>query len=1178
MRARSALSRAKDAGLIRVVLAVGLIFACLATCRAQEVSATLYGTVTDPAGASIPDASVTVTDPAKGHSVTTKTRPDGSYIVTSLPAATYTLVVEHPGFEKSVQTGIKLDVSQKGLVNVQLRVGALTTSVEVASSAPLVETATATVGATITGTQVSELPLNIRRFGTLPLLMPGTVPDRGGFSSNIFGSPFSEDTYATNGLRGSGNNILIDGVDSKNMFTGGFSIQPSPDAIQEFKIQTQSFSAVFGKNGGSTINLVTKSGTNEIHGTGFEFLRNDKLDARNFFDNERPAFQRNQFGGYMGGPIKKNKTFWFGGYEALRRRKGLTSAGQVPTPAMLRGDFSELLPEKDPTTNKPPYLIYDPTGPNCKPVPPFSGCEAFPGNIIPDDRIDPVARKVGAYFPAPNRPGSPNFVVNPKERRTDNQFSGRVDHTFGPKDNIYARYMFAQSVTFTTDQAYTTLPGFGDKIRYRGQNIAFSWTHTLSPTILNEFRFGFSRNMDIGTCENCPRAKGFVESFGIANLKALSPEDEGFPYFGLSQGYFGIGDSNYRPVESNDMIEKYNDTLTITKGKHTIATGVDMQPYQSLRDQAPFSPHGQFDFSNLYSNFTVSDFLLGYPGSAGRSVAKRVNYHDGKFLNAFFQDDFRATPNLTINIGVRWEYHQLPTDRRDTGAALFPIPGMPLQTPGNAFLVVPGYAQADQLCHDPRFILDQGLSTERHLVMCAADMKKYGFTGRAARSLWFPDRFNWAPRLGIVWRPTSSDRLVMRAGYGLFFELSQFNGFHYGFNNPVQAPNQFVNFESGVTPPARIDTAFLVGEIPPLSDSFLSINVTPYFRQPYVHEWTFNVESQMTNNMAVEVRYLGTAGRQMSHFHFFGNQAIPGLGDIQPRRLYPDLGFTAEVGSGTNTSYNSLQLQLTRKMSNGLSILAGYTWAKSITDQEAEEGGYADGGAGLGQNDNDPKGDRGRGVDDARHRFTVGYIYELPLGRGKRWADQGGVVDAILGGWKVTGNTSFQTGFPITPSTSFDVANVGTGSWRPDRTCNGSLPPSQRTVEHWFNPSCFTIGTAYNGPLDDGPDDPGSGLLRELTVYDVGPNGEKIFTGHPRFGNSGRSILDGPGFQNWDFALLKDFSFGERLKMQFRAEFFNAFNQAHFSDPVRDITDPTAGQIFNAGEPRNIQFGLKFLF
>src|SRR5207245_4368053 len=233
-----------------------------------------------------------------------------------------------------------------------------------------------------------------------------------------------------------------------------------------------------------------------------------------------------------------------------------------------------------------------------------------------------------------------------------------------------------------------------------------------------------------------------------------------------------------------------------------------------------------------------------------------------------------------------------------------------------------------------------------------------------------------------------------------------------------------------------------------LADAFLSINVSPYFKQPYVHEWTFNVESELSSNTALEVRYLGTEAVQMSHFHLFGNQAIPGPGDIQPRRLYPDLGFTAEVGSGANTSYNSLQVQLTRKMSQGLSFLAGYTWAKSITDQEAEEGGYADGGAGLGQNDNDPKGDRGRGVNDARHRFTIGYIWELPVGRGRHLAaSQNGVVNAVIGGWKLSGSTALQTGFPVTPSAGFDVANVGTGAWRPDRICNGSLPASQRTVQ-----------------------------------------------------------------------------------------------------------------------------------
>src|SRR5262249_15952313 len=338
---------------------------------------------------------------------------------------------------------------------------------------------------------------------------------------------------------------------------------------------------------------------------------------------------------------------------------------------------------------------------------------------------------------------------------------------------------FGNSVTFTPEQAYSVFPGFDDRIRYRGQNIALSWSHTFSPTMLNEVRFGFSRNMDIGTCAQCPRAPGFIESFGIKNLKGLSPGDEGFPAFEFAQGYQTIGDSNYRPVESNDMVEKYEDTLTITKGKHTMAMGVDIQPYQALRNQAPYSPHGQFYYLNLYSNFAISDFLLGYPSSAGRSIAKQVTYHDGKFWNAFFQDDIKVTKSLVLNVGLRYEYHQLPTDRRDTGAALVPLPGKPLMTPGNAILVVPGYAQADALCNQPQYIVDQGLPTERHLIACSDQMKQLGFTGRAERSLWFPDRFNYAPRFGFAWRPTSSDKLVVRGGYGLFFELSEFNAFHY---------------------------------------------------------------------------------------------------------------------------------------------------------------------------------------------------------------------------------------------------------------------------------------------------------------------------------------------------------------------------------------------------------------
>jgi hypothetical protein len=1158
------------------ILAVILV-AGIGTSRAQQVQASLYGAVTDPAGAMIPDASITVTNPATGQSVLARTGNDGNYIVTSLRPSTYDISVEHPGFQISVRKGIKLDVNQQARIDIQLNVGALTTTVEVAGIAPQVETATATVGMVIDTRQISDLPLNIRRFGTLPLMMPGTVADRGGFTSSVLGSPFSEDTYSANGARGSGNNTLIDGIDSKNLFTGGFSVQPSPDAIQEFKVQTESFSAVFGKSAGSTINLVTKSGTNDIHGNFFEFLRNRNLDSRNFFDqnqtdangNEIPGsargqLQRNQFGGYIGGPIKKNKTFFFGGYDGLRLRKGNTAVDQVPTPQMLGGDFSQLLtgdmslsPCAHPGTGDPVFdtgQIFDPGTVHqitCADASVANAANAIPGNQILQTQIDPVAQKVISLnpFPAPNVPGAlnSNYVHNPVDKRRDNQFLIKIDHEMNERNKFFGRYIFAQSIIASPSAGYTTLPGFGDTIRFRGQNLALSWTHTFSPNILNEFRFGFTRNMDVDNCEHCPRAAGFVQTFGINGLKALSPNLEGFPYFGFGQGYSGVGDSNYRPVESNDMVEKYNETLTIIKGKHTLAFGFDIQPYQSLRNQAPFSPHGQFDYSGLYSGSSIADFLLGYPNSAARSVAASTNNHDGKFWNFFIQEDWRVSKKLTVNAGLRWEYHQLPTDRRDVGAILFPIPGAGLQKHGNALMILAGYQRADQYCNDPFYTNAEG----DKLIACSSDMKKYGFTDRAARSLWFPDRFNWAPRLGFAYRPTNSDRLVLRAGYGLFFDLSEFNVFHYGFNNPIDGASQFSNAAlSGVfaQPSFTTATAFASGCLPALKDAFMSMNVQPNFKQPYIHEYDFEIDSQLTNDMALSVRYLGTDSFQMSHFHFFGNQAIPGPGDAQERRIYPDFGLSAITGSQASGNYNSLQMQLTKKMTHGFNLTAGYTYSKSLSNNEGEEGAYTD--AAVGQNDNNPGGEYARDINDVRQRLTFSSVAELPVGRGRQFASgMGRFPNAILGGWQVSAIFSIQAGFPETITSGLDFANVTTSNpQRPDRTCDGNL--SNPTINRWFNDTCFT------------------------TAFLAADNANGIY----RFGNSSRSVITGPGRTDLDLGLMKNFQMGERWKAQFRAEFFNAFNHANFGDPSKDMQDGSYNTIHSAGQPRDIQFGIKFTF
>jgi hypothetical protein len=463
-----------------------------------------------------------------------------------------------------------------------------------------------------------------------------------------------------------------------------------------------------------------------------------------------------------------------------------------------------------------------------------------------------------------------------------------------------------------------------------------------------------------------------------------------------------------------------------------------------------------------------------------------------------------------------------------------------------------GYDQAAKYCNLPQFIMNAGTPQQYNLIACPDQMKKLGFTGRAARSLWFGDNFNWAPRFGFAYRPTSSDRLVVRGGYGLFFELAEFNEFHYGFNNPVQAPDQWSYFSPSTTP-TPLQSAFLAGSTPPLSQAFISINPDSHLRQPYIHEWSFSIESQLTSSMALEVRYVGTSAIELGHFHFFGNQAVPGPGDIQPRRLYPDFGVTAQMSSGANANYKGLQVQFTRRMSNGLQFLAGYTWSKNISNNEGEEGGYSDGGAPLGQNDNDQRNERALTVNDVRHRFTFSSLYELPFGKGRRWlANSNALVDGILGGWEFTALASFQTGFPITPQSGSDFGNVGSGNWRPDRTCNGNLSGGDRTIARWFDTSCFT------------------------NQFLIADNNNGIF----RFGNSGRSVLTGPGIQNFDFALLKDFRITESKKLQFRAEAFNALNHANFGADgvVTTVNDSRFGRVTSASEPRDVQIALKFLF
>ena len=569
---------------------------------------------------------------------------------------------------------------------------------------------------------------------------------------------------------------------------GGFSLQPPPDAIQEFKIQTNIYSAAFGKSAGSTINLVTKSGTNQIHGGAYEFLRNDKLDARNFFASNqldpvtgaeipgtaRPEYRRNQFGFNAGGPIRKNKTFVFGYYEGLREIKGLSLGSMVPTDTEKSGNLSSFLTGQTMNlcgSGGPANLnfdsgqIFDPATESLFTCPTGSanaGSTVLVGNPIPGNiiqNIDPVAQKVLAAYPESNRPGVPNFTNQTPRDRNDDQFGVRFDHAIRSSDQLIVRYLFGESQITDPSMGYTFLPNFGDVVYFRGQNAVLGWTHTVGPHLLNDARIGLQRNYMRSNCEECPRANGFAESFGVKNLQAI-PGAESFPWFSFSN-FAGVGDATYMPLVQPDMVEKYQDNLTWTHGRHTVVVGADVQWWQILHGGSPSAQAGRFSYNGQFSSLAgevpgvggvadLADLLLGYPNTAGLSKSFAWAYTvGGSYHNYYIQDDFRVSSSLSLNLGLRWEYRGRPHDKQSKTAVFVPL-GYKFSGPGNATLVtaLPA-AQNDALCTDPSY--SWLLTPDGRCMIASSTLRsKLGLGGGNQQSLMFPYYRDFAPRLGLV--------------------------------------------------------------------------------------------------------------------------------------------------------------------------------------------------------------------------------------------------------------------------------------------------------------------------------------------------------------------------------------------------------------------------------------------
>lgn len=1148
-----------------IVTCLVLWLVCLQPLAAQITTARLSGNILDATGAKLADAVITATKTDTATSASTVSDLNGRFQFLSLASGEYTLTVEHPGFKVKKLSGIQLLVAQQANLDISLEVGQVTTTVDVSGVVPLIDTSTASVGTVVESEQVVELPLNARRYGSLATLVPGTTTDPGGFASSATGSAFSETTYNASGARDSSNDYLVDGIEARNLSFGGFSVQPTPDGVQEFRLQTTVYSAAFGRTAGSVINLVTKSGSNQFHGSVYEFLRNDLFDATNYFSTVKPEYRRNQFGFAVGGPIQKGKTFFFANLELLRQIQGQSLTSVVPTQAQRAGDFSGLLTGS--TTNLcgtggPANInydtgqLFDPSSESTLVCP--SGAKAgstvlvgtpIAGNVL--GSIDPTAQKVLNLFPLPNRSGAINFVDNASVPRNDYILQTRVDHTIGANDQLFGRYMFGQSKFVEP----LFLPGFGFNLYYRGQNVALGWTHTFTPHLLNEVHLGFQRNTDIESCEGCPKAPGTIASFGINNLTGFGPQFESDPLFILSN-YTYAGNFPYHPQDNNDMVETYQDNLTWTHGRHTIVVGADMQFWQAFRVQAPYSANGLFTYSGSYSSLDfelpdaghasdLADLETGTsPTYAARSFAFKYHYQNGGGIwSQYVQDDIKVSRNLTINAGLRYEYRRPAVDKNNAYAAFYPL-GPKFSGLDNAVLIT---AQPDSVndayCTDPQYSYLHA-SDGQCLVASSALRRQLGFTGRTARTLIFPDKDDFAPRLGFAWRPTKSDRLVVRGGVGIFYDLPILNNQHFGDNNPISAPSQTFNATFGEPPAVSIHNVFGSAAIPNVDSQFLGLYVTPFYKTPRYTEWSFGTETSLGRGSVLEINYIGNSGEHLTRLHDFGNQPEPGLGPLQPRRPYPAFNTTLYTDSDANANYNSLQAKFTKRFSGGLSLLASYTLAHAIDDAEGDEGG----GVGLNpQDDNNLAAERARSANDARNRFVFSYVYELPFGKNRRFLNQGPALNAILGGWAVSGIASFQSGFPITVLSIQDFSNTGSNSPRPDRICNGAGP---HRVDDWFNASCFST-----------------------TVLQ-----DALQSGQPRFGDSGRDILDGPGIQNFDFALLRRFSLWESRTLEFRAESFNLANHPNFGQPNATYGSALFGQIASAAAAREIQFALKFVF
>ena len=1129
------------------VLIGGLMAAALAA--GQSFTGSILGTVKDSSDAVVPQARVTVVNTGTNARAEVRADSSGNYVAPLLPPGRYTVEAEAPGFKRAVREGIVLQVQQQARVDLVLAVGAVTESVVVTADAPLLESTTSTIGKVVDNRRIMNLPLNTRNVYALIYLTPGVA--------GSIGNNYNSLSYAINGARSSMMDTIIDGVSAAHPTVQGYSgisVFPSVDAIDEFKVQAQNFSAEFGRSAGSVLNVVFKSGGNQLRGSVYEFLRNSVLDSNNFFDNrlgqKLASFKRSQFGGMLAGPIRKDQLFYMVSYEGLRQHSFSQTTTTAPTERERAGDFSQTF-----AANGQMIRIFDPFTTRANPAGAGYVRDAFSDNRIPASRFDRVAVNAMKYFPAPNTPGRPitnqqNYHQSGSRLLNTDNYDFRVDHNIASDKKFFARYSHRlvrdyPAVLFPQDLAVAE-----GRINEenRARNAVADYTHTISPTTILTARLGFARTLYV----HANQGLGFLpSSLGLQKDIDAAVDRQMFPRIGAS-GYVSLGGGDHRWNAFNSHTALAN--VTKIRGAHSLKIGYEGRlirvPNWEARSAGTFNFAAGFtqgpdpNRASSTAGNSIASLLLG-TGTSGntliqawKNVASQSYYHAG-----YIQDDWRVTAKLTLNLGLRYDLETPRTERYNRMNYFEPSAPSPLAR---------SVPQFPDLRGGVVFV---------------------GVDGRS-RHQYHWDANNFAPRFGLAYQLTR--RTVIRSAYAHIFGPSPQQA--HGTVGPMgfRTENLWVTTLDGITPYNVLANPYPQGFKPPPGAAEGLLTQTGSTLQaplqgtitPYSMQWNFSIQRDLPGQVMLEAAYVGTRGLQLSRNAESGlslNQLRPeqmALGSrlndlvdnpfvasvsrgvlVGPRiaraqllRPYPQ--FTDIIplySSGSSSTYHSLQVTLTKRFSHGLQADAAYTWAKNIDNGMSHQNSY------------DILADRSLVDIDLAHRLVFSYIYELPFGRGRRFgAGVAGWLNWLLGGWQVNGITSFQTGTPLSLSAS-NTAGL-------------------------FNPKTRANNNGRSGKLR-GKVDQRLDRYFDTSVFSQPPP----FT----FGNVGERLPDirSDGIRNWDLSLFKEFAPSERMRVQFRTEFLNAFNTPRFGGPNTSVTSSSFGFISSQGNsPRQTQFGLKLLW